>query len=60
MPFWPRCAGIRRRHVTVTGGEPLAQKGCLPLLTALCDAGYEVWLRNQAARSMSPRSIRAW
>ncbi len=30
------------RHVCVTGGEPLAQKGCLPLLRALCDAGYDV------------------
>ena len=30
--------------VTVTGGEPLAQPNCLPLLTALCDQGYEVSL----------------
>jgi tol-pal system protein YbgF len=30
------------RQVCVTGGEPLAQKACLPLLTALCDAGYSV------------------
>ena len=32
------------RYVTVTGGEPLAQKNCLPLLTRLCDAGYTVSL----------------
>ncbi|HQU63695.1 MAG TPA: radical SAM protein, partial [Nitrosomonas sp.] len=31
-------------YVTVTGGEPLAQKTCLTLLTALCDAGYSVSL----------------
>lgn len=34
------------RHVTVTGGEPLAQKECLPLLTALSDAGYDVSLET--------------
>src|SRR5512134_985984 len=28
------------RYVTVTGGEPLAQKNCLPLLRLLCDARY--------------------
>ena len=37
------------RHVCVTGGEPLAQKNCLPLLTALCDAGYEVSLETSGA-----------
>lgn len=37
------------RHVTVTGGEPLAQKNCLPLLAALCDAGYDVSLETGGA-----------
>ncbi len=37
------------RRVCVTGGEPLAQKSCLPLLTALCDAGYEVSLETSGA-----------
>src|SRR5215469_9894878 len=37
------------RHVCVTGGEPLAQKGCLPLLGALCDAGYVVSLETSGA-----------
>ena len=37
------------RYVTVTGGEPLAQKNCLVLLTALCDAGYEVSLETSGA-----------
>jgi 7-carboxy-7-deazaguanine synthase len=34
------------RYVTVTGGEPLAQKNCLLLLQALCDTGYEVSLET--------------
>lgn len=37
------------RHVCVTGGEPLAQKACLPLMTALCDAGYSVSLETSGA-----------
>lgn len=37
------------RHVCVTGGEPLAQKNCLPLLTALCDAGHSVSLETSGA-----------
>lgn len=36
-------------HVCVTGGEPLAQKNCLPLLVALCDAGYDVSLETSGA-----------
>jgi len=39
----------RARFVTVTGGEPLAQKNCLPLLGALCDSGYEVSLETSGA-----------
>lgn len=34
------------RYVTVTGGEPLAQKNCPHLLRTLCDAGYEVSLET--------------
>ena len=37
------------RQVCVTGGEPLAQKACLPLLSALCDAGYDVSLETSGA-----------
>lgn len=37
------------RHVTVTGGEPLAQKACLELLTGLCDAGCDVSLETSGA-----------
>ncbi|WP_186453849.1 7-carboxy-7-deazaguanine synthase QueE [Denitratisoma sp. DHT3] len=35
--------------VCVTGGEPLAQKGCPDLLSALCDAGYSVSLETSGA-----------
>lgn len=41
------------RQVCVTGGEPLAQKDCLPLLTALCDAGYDVSLETSGALDIS-------
>lgn len=37
------------RHVCVTGGEPLAQKSCIPLLRALCDAGFSVSLETSGA-----------
>lgn len=37
------------RHVCVTGGEPLAQKRCPDLLTALCDDGYDVVLETSGA-----------
>ena len=42
-------AGYAPRYVTVTGGEPLAQKNSLLLLGALCDAGYEVSLETGGA-----------
>jgi 7-carboxy-7-deazaguanine synthase len=41
------------RYVCVTGGEPLAQPGCLPLLGALCDAGYAVSLETSGALDVS-------
>ncbi|MFN4341260.1 MAG: 7-carboxy-7-deazaguanine synthase QueE [Azonexus sp.] len=41
------------RQVCVTGGEPLSQKECLPLLTALCDAGYDVSLETSGALDIS-------
>ena len=37
------------RYVTVTGGEPLAQRECRQLLTHLCDAGYRVSLETSGA-----------
>jgi 7-carboxy-7-deazaguanine synthase len=41
------------RHVCVTGGEPLAQKRCLALLSKLCDAGYSVSLETSGALDVS-------
>ena len=41
------------RHVCVTGGEPLAQKRCHVLLTALCDSGYNVSLETSGAMDIS-------
>ena len=48
-------------YVTVTGGEPLAQNSCLPLLTALCDKGYVVSLETSGAidvQAVDPRVIK--
>ena len=49
------------RYVCVTGGEPLAQKGCLELLRRLCDAGLRVSLETSGAMSLAgvdPRVVR--
>jgi 7-carboxy-7-deazaguanine synthase len=48
-------------YVTVTGGEPLAQPNCLPLLTRLCDRGYEVSLETSGAMPVAdvdPRVVK--
>lgn len=39
-------------YVTVTGGEPLAQKNVHLLLSALCDQGYNVSLETSGALSI--------
>jgi 7-carboxy-7-deazaguanine synthase len=44
-----RVAELGARYVCVTGGEPLAQRGCLELLTALADAGHRVSLETSGA-----------
>lgn len=41
------------QHVCVTGGEPLAQPNCLPLLQQLCDLGYAVSLETSGALDVS-------
>ena len=48
-----RLSGWRVKHVTVTGGEPLAQKTCLDLMTHLCDEGYAVSLETGGAIDVS-------
>ena len=40
------------RYVCVTGGEPLAQRSCLALLTQLCDEGWRVSLETSGAMSL--------
>lgn len=54
-------ASYQPRYVCVTGGEPLAQKACWPLLEKLCDAGYEVSLETSGAMStqgVDPRVVK--
>ncbi|WP_107694673.1 7-carboxy-7-deazaguanine synthase QueE [Nitrosospira sp. Nsp2] len=45
-------------HVTVTGGEPLAQRECPMLLGLLCDAGYSVSLETSGALDISKADVR--
>jgi len=47
-------ASYQCRQVCVTGGEPLAQPGCIHLLTRLCDAGYQVSIETSGARDIAP------
>ena len=54
-------ARFKAPHVCVTGGEPLAQRACLDLLTALCDAGHVVSVETSGAidiRGVDPRVVR--
>jgi len=48
-----RINNYRTRFVTVTGGEPLAQKNCIDLLALLCDEGYQVSLETSGAIDIS-------
>ena len=48
-----RVADFRTRHITVTGGEPLAQKACVDLLRLLCDEGYHVSLETSGAMDIA-------
>ncbi len=49
-----KVAGFGTKYVTVTGGEPLAQKECYVLLKALCDEGYNVSLETGGAMDIAP------
>jgi len=53
-----KVAEFGAKYVTVTGGEPLAQKDCHVLLKALCDAGYNVSLETGGAIDISPVDTR--
>ncbi|HAT2008950.1 TPA: 7-carboxy-7-deazaguanine synthase QueE [Legionella pneumophila] len=48
-----KVASYQCQHVCVTGGEPLAQPGCISLLSKLCDAGYSVSLETSGARDIA-------
>ena len=53
-------AKYRARHVTVTGGEPLAQPECHDLISQLCDAGYQVSLETGGAMDISKVDSRVY
>jgi 7-carboxy-7-deazaguanine synthase len=53
-----RVASHKPRYVCVTGGEPLAQPNCIPLLRKLCDAGYQVSLETSGALDISAADAR--
>jgi 7-carboxy-7-deazaguanine synthase len=48
-----KVADYGAHYVTVTGGEPLAQRDCHVLLTRLCDAGYSVSLETGGAMDIA-------
>lgn len=53
-----KVASYKTQYITVTGGEPLAQRECLDLLTTLCDSSYEVSLETGGAltiKDVDPR-----
>jgi len=53
--------GFGVQHVTVTGGEPIAQPGALSLMVALADAGLSVSIETSGALSVAevdPRVVK--
>jgi 7-carboxy-7-deazaguanine synthase len=46
-------ASFSPRYITVTGGEPLAQKNCIELLKLLCNEKYSVSLETSGALDIS-------
>ncbi len=56
-----RVRSYHARYVTVTGGEPLAQPACNPLMVELLDLGYRVSLETSGALDVSgvdPRVVK--
>ncbi len=47
--IWKKVASYACSHICVTGGEPLAQPDCIPLLSRLCDQNYFVSLETSGA-----------
>ncbi len=55
-----RAHELGSRYICVTGGEPLAQKSCLELLTRLCEEGFRVSLETSGAmplEGVDPRVV---
>ncbi len=48
-----KVSAYKLKYVTVTGGEPLAQKSCLTLLSKLCDQNFNVSLETSGALDIS-------
>ncbi len=46
-------AKFKTKYITVTGGEPLAQKECYTLLTELSDSGFDVSLETGGAMDIA-------
>jgi 7-carboxy-7-deazaguanine synthase len=60
-PFFNPKSEIRNPKlplVELTGGEPLLQKACLPLMKLLCDDGFTVLLETSGAQDISPVDLR--
>jgi 7-carboxy-7-deazaguanine synthase len=56
-----KVASYNPRYICVTGGEPLAQRECLTLLSLLCDVGYQVSLETSGALAVNgvdPRVVK--
>jgi len=56
-----RVRAFGTRYVCVTGGEPLAQRACLALLSSLCEAGLRVSLETSGAMPLGgidPRVVK--
>jgi 7-carboxy-7-deazaguanine synthase len=56
-----RVQELGARYVCVTGGEPLAQKGCMELLSRLCDLGLRVSIETSGAMALDkvdPRVVK--
>jgi len=52
--------GLGVHTVEVTGGEPLVQRGAIPLMQALLDLGHDVMLETSGSRSIAdvPAAVR--
>ncbi|HMC28157.1 MAG TPA: radical SAM protein [Verrucomicrobiae bacterium] len=52
-PFRGAIGGVRLPIVELTGGEPLLQPNCLPLMKNLCDDGLTVLIETSGAHDIS-------